>query len=54
MDCTMCGVIDCSGQTTVYFIPGEITPLHFCCEEHRFVFLALPLKLLRRRAIGER
>ena len=50
----MCGVIDCSGQTTVYFIPGEITPLHFCCEEHRFVFPALPLKLLRRRAIGER
>ena len=48
----MCGVIDCSGKQQSVFIPGEIAPLHFYCEEHRFVFPALLLKLLRRRAIG--
>ena len=51
MDCT-CGVIDCSGKQQCIFIPEEMTPLHFYCEEHRFVFPVLLLKLLRRRAIG--
>ena len=51
MDCTMCGAIDCSDKQQCIFIPGEITPLHFYCED-RFVFPALLLKLLRRRAIG--
>ena len=49
----MCGVIDCSGKHQCIFIPGEIIPLHFYCEEHRFVFPALLLKLLGRRAIPE-
>ena len=44
----MFGVIDCSGKQQCIFIPGEITPLHFYCEEHRFVLPALLLTLLRR------
>ena len=40
MDCTMCGVVDCSGKQQYIFIPGEITRLHFYCEEHRLSFCA--------------